>query len=173
VPVAGTVSGAAPNITSRPPPSTRARPIRSCRHAVQWTDPGRGTDGDDFQGSTNYPIVRITNSADGPCLLCPHLQSQHVESSRQARRAFDELSPFPDNAEIGPSTLVVIANGIHPLPRTVVAFSTAATPLRPVFSPAMAAVSIPTLLWRQRQRAGGNLADETARRFLRRTVWGW
>jgi hypothetical protein len=73
--------------------------------------------GDDVQGATNYPIVQITNSVTG-----------HVFYARTFNHSTMSIAPsttgstnftVPDNAEIGPSTLVVIANGIPSAPANV------------------------------------------------------
>jgi hypothetical protein len=66
--------------------------------------------GDDVQGATNYPLVRITNQATG-----------HVSYARTADHSTMSISPgtagsttftVPGNIESGASVLVVIANGI-------------------------------------------------------------
>ena len=66
--------------------------------------------GDDFQMATNYPIVQITNSATG-----------HVFYGRTFNVSNRSIAPgasvstnftVPANIELGPSSLVVIANGI-------------------------------------------------------------
>jgi hypothetical protein len=70
--------------------------------------------GDDFQMATNYPIVQITNSATG-----------HVFYGRTFNISNRSVAPgvsvstdftVPANIEWGPSTLVVIANGIPSTP---------------------------------------------------------
>jgi hypothetical protein len=66
--------------------------------------------GDDVQGATNYPLVRITNSATG-----------HVFYGRTANHSTMSVAPgasgatnftVPENVEAGASYLVVVANGI-------------------------------------------------------------
>jgi hypothetical protein len=66
--------------------------------------------GDDVQAATNYPIVQITNSATG-----------HVFYGRTFNISNRSIAPgaavstnftVPANIELGPSSLVVIANGI-------------------------------------------------------------
>ncbi|MFZ1130745.1 MAG: choice-of-anchor D domain-containing protein [Terriglobales bacterium] len=70
--------------------------------------------GDDVQAATNYPIVQITNSATG-----------HVFYGRTFNISNRSVAPgvsvstdftVPANIEWGPSTLVVIANGIPSTP---------------------------------------------------------
>jgi hypothetical protein len=116
VPVAGTVSGAAPNITSAPSAIYTGATYPISGTQFNGLTQG-GYYGDDFQGSTNYPIVRITNSATG-----------HVFYARTFNHSTMSIAPsttgstnftVPDNAEIGPSTLVVIANGIPSAPANV------------------------------------------------------
>jgi hypothetical protein len=66
--------------------------------------------GDDVQGATNYPLVRITNNASG-----------HVFYARTADHSTMSIAPgaagsttftVPGAIESGPSVLAVIANGI-------------------------------------------------------------
>ncbi len=73
--------------------------------------------GDDAQMATNYPIVRITNSATG-----------HVFYARTFNHSTMSVAPgtvgstnftAPPSAEIGASTLVVVANGIPSAPAAV------------------------------------------------------
>ena len=70
--------------------------------------------GDDVQAATNYPIVQITNSATG-----------HVFYGRTFSHSSRSIAPgatgstnftVPGNIELGPSSLVVIANGIPSAP---------------------------------------------------------
>lgn len=73
--------------------------------------------GDDFQMATNYPIVQITNSATG-----------HVFYGRTFNVSNRSIAPgvsvstnftVPANIELGPSSLVVIANGIPSTPVSI------------------------------------------------------
>jgi hypothetical protein len=78
---------------------------------TQFNGLSQGADyGDDVQAATNYPLVRITNSATG-----------HVFFARTADHSTMSIAPgtrgsttftVPDTIETGPSVLVVIANGI-------------------------------------------------------------
>jgi uncharacterized repeat protein (TIGR01451 family) len=76
--------------------------------------------GDDYQGATNYPLVRIVNTATGHVVYC---RTQHHSTMGVATGAAMVSTQFncPASIEKGPSTLVVIANGIpsHPWPLTV------------------------------------------------------
>jgi hypothetical protein len=74
--------------------------------------------GDDEQGATNYPIVRLTNKA-----------SHHVYYARAINPNTASIAPgvstsvnftVPETMELGPAALVVIANGIASKDVTVV-----------------------------------------------------
>jgi hypothetical protein len=75
--------------------------------------------GDDVQGATNYPLVRITNDATG-----------HVFYSRTHDHSSMGVGPFvgpvstkfdvPASQEKGPSKLVVVANGIPSAPVRII-----------------------------------------------------
>jgi hypothetical protein len=66
--------------------------------------------GDDLQTSTNFPIVRVTNTDTGHATYCrTHDHSNRsVAPDERGTTQFD----IPDTLERGPSQLVVIANGI-------------------------------------------------------------
>jgi hypothetical protein len=78
---------------------------------TQFNGLSQGADyGDDVQGATNYPLVRITNIATG-----------HVFYARTANHSTMSIAPdtsgsttftVPGAIETGPSALEVIANGI-------------------------------------------------------------
>jgi hypothetical protein len=78
---------------------------------TQFNGLSQGADyGDDYQSATNYPLVQITNEASG-----------HVFYARTANHSSMSIAPgthgsttftVPGKIETGPSTLVVIANGI-------------------------------------------------------------
>ena len=85
--------------------------------------------GDDYQGATNYPLVRITNTATGHVVYCrTHNPSTMAVATGSApvSTQFD----VPASIESGPSTLVVVANGIpsQPWNLTVSATQAAAAP---------------------------------------------
>jgi hypothetical protein len=73
--------------------------------------------GDDVQAATNYPVVRITNLATGDVFY----SRTHDHSSMAV--AFNGLVStqfdVPANQELGPSQLVVVANGIPSQPVSV------------------------------------------------------
>jgi hypothetical protein len=70
--------------------------------------------GDDAQDATNYPLVRITNNATHHIFYArTHNHSyMGVASQRPVSTKFD----VPASIEIGPSTLVVVANGFSSEP---------------------------------------------------------
>lgn len=70
--------------------------------------------GDDHQSATNFPLVRITNNASGHVFYSrTHgFSSMAVASNDLVSAQFD----VPANQEHGPSTLVVVANGIPSAP---------------------------------------------------------
>lgn len=73
--------------------------------------------GDDAQGATNYPLVRITNNATG------HVFYSRTHDHSSMAVAFNGLVStqfdVPATQEFGPSELVVVANGIPSAPVTV------------------------------------------------------
>ena len=67
--------------------------------------------GDDYQAATNYPLVRIINSVTGHVFYSrthDHSTMAVATGSAIVTTNFD----VPANIELGPSTLVVVANGI-------------------------------------------------------------
>jgi hypothetical protein len=66
--------------------------------------------GDDNQDSTNYPLVRITNTASGHVYYAR--TSDMSSMSVQPGAASSAKFTMPANAELGGSTLRVVANGI-------------------------------------------------------------
>ncbi|HZV77052.1 MAG TPA: hypothetical protein VFF63_04745 [Candidatus Babeliales bacterium] len=73
--------------------------------------------GDDVQEATNYPLVRITNTASGQVFYCrTHNHSfMGVGSDRGVSTMFD----VPSTIQTGASSLVVVANGIASSPVSV------------------------------------------------------
>lgn len=73
--------------------------------------------GDDYQSATNYPLVRITNTATGDVSYARTSgMSAMSVAAKAASHASFTLSP---GTETGPSTLVVVANGIASAPKNV------------------------------------------------------
>jgi hypothetical protein len=67
--------------------------------------------GDDFQNATNYPLVRITNTATGHVVYAKthdHSTMGIATGSTIVSTSFD----VPSSIETGASTVVVVANGI-------------------------------------------------------------
>ncbi len=86
--------------------------------------------GDDYQGATNYPLVRITNAATLHVFYCRthnHSTMGVATGSAPVSTQFD----VPPSIETGPSTLVVVANGIpsKPWSLTVSATQSASGPM--------------------------------------------
>ena len=79
-------------------------------------DPG-ATYGDDVQDNTNFPLVRITNSATGVVTYARTSGWTSVSVAPGARSA--TRFTLPPGTPAGKSTLVVVANGIASPPSTV------------------------------------------------------
>jgi hypothetical protein len=74
--------------------------------------------GDEFQTNTNYPLVRITNTASGQVYYArthDHSTMGVATGNATVSTNFD----VPANAPTGASTLVVVANGIPSAPANV------------------------------------------------------
>jgi hypothetical protein len=85
--------------------------------------------GDDAQSATNYPLVRITNAATGHVRYArthdhSRMGVESVGSSEIVSTQFD----VPTGIESGPSTLVVVANGIASAPVNVTVGALASAP---------------------------------------------
>jgi hypothetical protein len=79
-------------------------------------DPG-ATYGDDVQDNTNFPLVRITNDATGAVTYARTSNWTSVSVAPGTRSSTNFT--LPPNTPAGPSTLVVVANGIASAPSTV------------------------------------------------------
>jgi hypothetical protein len=79
-------------------------------------DPG-ATYGDDVQDNTNYPLVRITNSATGVVTYARTFGWTSVSVAPGTRSS--TRFALPPGIPVGKSTLVVVANGIASPPVTV------------------------------------------------------
>jgi hypothetical protein len=74
--------------------------------------------GDDYQAATNYPLVRITNDATGNVAY----GRTHDHSTMGVATGSADVSTLfeaPSSVPVGPSHLVVVANGIASLPVAV------------------------------------------------------
>ena len=114
----GSPAGAwAPTITTVP-----TNLIRGLTYAVTGTQFNGLSEaaavGDEFSAATNYPLVRITNMASGHVV---YARTHGHSSMGVATGTLPVTTNFdvPANTETGPSTLVVVANGIASLPVTV------------------------------------------------------
>jgi hypothetical protein len=73
--------------------------------------------GDDEQASTNYPLVRITNNGTRHIFYAQTVNFTSASVAPGAVSSTDFTLPF--NVETGPSSLVVVANGIASQPESV------------------------------------------------------
>jgi hypothetical protein len=73
--------------------------------------------GDDVQGATNYPLVRITNRATGHVFYSR--THDHSSMSVASRDLVSTHFDVPADQETGVSDLVVVANGIPSKPVTI------------------------------------------------------
>ena len=74
--------------------------------------------GDDYQGATNYPLVRITNVATGHVFYCRTFNHSTMAVATGAAVVSTHFN-CPPSIETGHSTLVVVANGIPSAPRSL------------------------------------------------------
>ena len=106
----------APRIQSAPTQLTPGGSYLISGHGFNGTSQGAAY-GDDQQSATNYPLVRITNNATG------HLFYSRTHDHSSMAVAFGGLVSthfdVPANQELGPSQLVVVANGIPSAPIAV------------------------------------------------------
>jgi len=83
--------------------------------------------GDDIQGATNYPLVRITNNSTGHVFYAKTFNFSTMSIAPGAAGS-TSFAP-PSNMETGASTLVVVANGVPSQPVSVNVTKSAAEPL--------------------------------------------
>jgi hypothetical protein len=76
--------------------------------------------GDDYQGSTDYPLVRITNLITGHVFYCRTFSPSSI-SVANAGRVYTNFA-VPSGMEPGPSRIEVIANGIPSRPVAATVF---------------------------------------------------
>ncbi len=125
-PVASTTTGWAPVISTFPSAVTAGTTYSIS--GTQFNGLSQGAYyGDDVQGSTNYPIVQITNTDSGDVYYARTTNPNN--SSIAPGNSVTASFTMPATAEVGASTLVVIANGIasKPVSITVSAPSTTVT----------------------------------------------
>jgi hypothetical protein len=75
--------------------------------------------GDDYQGATNYPLVRITNKASGHVIYARTHDHSTMGVATGAALVTTEFD-VPSTIETGPSTLVVVANSIPSQPVNII-----------------------------------------------------
>ncbi len=73
--------------------------------------------GDDYQAATNYPIVRITNTATGHVFYANTTNPSSMAVANPA--VVTAKVTIPSGIETGPSTLEVVANGVASTPKKV------------------------------------------------------
>ncbi len=116
--VSGTVNPAwAPVITTSPSAVTRGSTYPISGHQFNGLSQANSF-GDEFQTATNYPLVRITNTATGHVIYAKthdHSTMGVATGTATVSTNFD----VPSGAETGASTLVVVANGIPSTPVNV------------------------------------------------------
>jgi hypothetical protein len=74
--------------------------------------------GDELETATNYPLVRITNTATGHVFYARTHDHSTMAVATGAARVSTNFD-VPANAETGSSSLVVVANGIPSRPVTI------------------------------------------------------
>jgi hypothetical protein len=85
--------------------------------------------GDDAQSATNYPLVRITNVATGHVRYArTHDHSRMGIESLTSTQVVSTQFVAPVGLEAGPSTLVVVANGIASAPVNVAVMASVNVP---------------------------------------------
>jgi hypothetical protein len=115
-PTGGPQPGWAPTITTAPSAVTRGQTYSVT--GTQFNGLSEAASyGDELNAATNYPLVRITNTATGHVFYA----RTHGFSMGVATGATPVTTQFdvPANAETGASTLVVVANGIASAPVNV------------------------------------------------------
>ena len=71
--------------------------------------------GDDYQGATNYPIVRITNLATNHVFYCRTFNTGSITRTNEGRVSTNFT--VPANIELGDSQIEVVTNGIPSRPK--------------------------------------------------------
>ena len=108
-PTGGPQAGWAPTITNAPAAVTRGQTYALTGTQLNGLSEAAAY-GDEFNSATNYPLVRITNAATGHVVYA----RTHGHTLGVATGATPVTTHFdvPAGTETGPSTLVVVANGI-------------------------------------------------------------
>jgi len=98
--------------------------------------------GDDYQAATNYPLVRITNTASGHVFYARTHSHSTMAVATGATSVTTEFD-VPNGIELGASMLVVVANGIASLPIAVTVTTSSVTPT-PTATPTATATATAT-----------------------------
>jgi hypothetical protein len=100
----------APTVTSSPSSVTRGQTYQIAGTQFNGLSQGAAF-GDEFDTHTNYPLVRITNTATGHVFYC---RTHDHSSMGVATGATTVTTNFdvPSGMETGAGQLVVVANGI-------------------------------------------------------------
>jgi hypothetical protein len=99
-----------PNITSVPATLTRGTTVQIS--GTQFNGLSYGSDyGDDCTNATNYPLVRITNIATGHVFYA-RTHDHSTMAIATGSTVVSTMVDVPSNAEIGSSSIEVVANGI-------------------------------------------------------------
>src|SRR5205814_10566307 len=99
-----------PNITSGPATLTRGITVQIS--GTQFNGLSAGSDyGDDCTNATNYPIVRITNLTTGHVFYA-RTHDHSTMAIATGNTVVSTMVEVPSNAEIGSSSIEVVANGI-------------------------------------------------------------
>jgi hypothetical protein len=115
-PAGAPLAGLAPVIYSAPGAVTPGKTYKLVGAQLNGRSQGAAY-GDDYQSATNYPIVRITNLASGHVF---YARSFGFSTMSVAPGALGSALFVPAaGTETGPSTLLVIANGIASKPQLV------------------------------------------------------
>lgn len=107
-----------PTITNVPSTLTHGKTYQISGTQFNGLSQAGGGMGDEYQSSTNYPLVQITNKSSKDVFYArthDHSTMGVATASTPVSTNFD----IPSNAETGASTLVVIANGIPSVPVAV------------------------------------------------------
>ena len=106
-----------PNITSVPATLTRGVTVQIS--GTQFNGLSVGSDyGDDCTNATNYPIVRITNTATGHVFYA-RTHDHSTMAIATGSTVVSTMVDVPANAETGASSIAVVANGIASRPKRV------------------------------------------------------
>jgi hypothetical protein len=117
IPLGSPLASWAPTITSAPANVTRGQTYSLTGTQLNGLSEAAAV-GDELTAATNYPLVRITNTATGHVFYArthDHSSMGVATGTLPVTTRFD----VPAGTETGPATLVVVANGIASLPVTV------------------------------------------------------